>query len=99
MMPLARSDARRSRPVASDHGFLDLRSAPGGACCQGWLENHRHLAQVFIPMPQPRTDEQQLLLSTVRTFVEREVIPVAPQLERDDAYPFELVERMKEMGL
>jgi alkylation response protein AidB-like acyl-CoA dehydrogenase len=50
-------------------------------------------------MPQPRTDEQQLLLSTVRTFVEREVIPVAAQLERDDVYPFELVERMKEMGL
>jgi alkylation response protein AidB-like acyl-CoA dehydrogenase len=45
------------------------------------------------------TEDQQLLLQTVRTFVEREVLPVASRLEHEDAYPFELVERMKEMGL
>ncbi len=50
-------------------------------------------------MPQPLTEEQELLLSTIRSFVQREVIPQAPELEHDDTYPSELVERMKEMGL
>src|SRR5687768_15897309 len=43
--------------------------------------------------------DQQLLLSSVRSFIEKEVLPVASQLEHEDAYPFDLVERMKEMGL
>src|SRR5439155_13267705 len=51
------------------------------------------------PMPDQLTADQELLLSTVRSFVEREVLPVAPRLEHEDAYPFELVEQMKELGL
>jgi alkylation response protein AidB-like acyl-CoA dehydrogenase len=43
--------------------------------------------------------DQPLLLSSVRAFVEKEVLPVASQLEHEDAYPFDLVERMKDMGL
>ncbi|PYV14919.1 MAG: acyl-CoA dehydrogenase [Acidobacteria bacterium] len=50
-------------------------------------------------MPDQLTADQELLLSTVRSFVEREVLPVAPRLEHEDAYPFELVEQMKELGL
>jgi alkylation response protein AidB-like acyl-CoA dehydrogenase len=38
------------------------------------------------------------LVATVREFVDREVIPAAPALERDDVYPSELVERLGEMG-
>jgi alkylation response protein AidB-like acyl-CoA dehydrogenase len=37
-------------------------------------------------------------VATVREFVDREVIPAAPALERDDVYPSELVERLGEMG-
>src|SRR3972149_4628679 len=44
------------------------------------------------------TEEQKQIVSTVRDFVRREVIPVAGQLERENRYPFELVERMKELG-
>jgi alkylation response protein AidB-like acyl-CoA dehydrogenase len=45
------------------------------------------------------TEEQKLIVDTVREFVEREVIPVADDLEHDDEYPEKIVEQMKEMGL
>jgi alkylation response protein AidB-like acyl-CoA dehydrogenase len=46
-----------------------------------------------------RTDEQQLIVNTVREFVEREVLPVATEMEHRDEYPYSLVETMKELGL
>jgi alkylation response protein AidB-like acyl-CoA dehydrogenase len=48
---------------------------------------------------QTLTDEQQLILNTVRQFVEKEVIPVASAMEHGDEYPHALVSQMKEMGL
>ena len=44
-------------------------------------------------------EEEQLILATIRKFLEREVQPVASELEHRNEYPFELVERMKEIGL
>jgi alkylation response protein AidB-like acyl-CoA dehydrogenase len=43
--------------------------------------------------------EQELIVSTVRKFVENEVIPVASAMEHRDEYPHALVGQMKEMGL
>jgi alkylation response protein AidB-like acyl-CoA dehydrogenase len=48
---------------------------------------------------KPLTDEQQLILRTVRQFVDKEVIPVASAMEHRDEYPHALVAQMKEMGL
>lgn len=45
------------------------------------------------------TDVQQEILSTVRTFVDKEIIPHATALEHADAYPHDIVDGMKEMGL
>uniref|UniRef100_UPI00106F221A acyl-CoA dehydrogenase family protein n=2 Tax=unclassified Amycolatopsis TaxID=2618356 RepID=UPI00106F221A len=45
------------------------------------------------------SDVQQEILSTVRSFVDKEIIPHAQALEHADAYPAEIVEGMKEMGL
>jgi alkylation response protein AidB-like acyl-CoA dehydrogenase len=45
------------------------------------------------------TDVQSEILATVRSFVDKEVIPHAQELEHADAYPTEIVEGMKEMGL
>ncbi len=42
--------------------------------------------------------EQREIVATVREFVEREIIPVAPRLEHDDIFPDEIVERMKQLG-
>ncbi len=39
------------------------------------------------------------ILAAVRDFVEKEVIPAAPDLEHADAYPHALVARMKALGL
>ena len=44
-------------------------------------------------------DEQELILRTVRQFVDKEVIPVASAMEHRDEYPHALVAQMKEMGL
>jgi alkylation response protein AidB-like acyl-CoA dehydrogenase len=45
------------------------------------------------------TDEEQLILATVKTFLDREVAPVASEMEHRNEFPFELVERMKQIGL
>jgi alkylation response protein AidB-like acyl-CoA dehydrogenase len=45
------------------------------------------------------TEIQQEILSTVRTFVDKEIIPYATELEHKDEFPEAIVEGMKEMGL
>jgi alkylation response protein AidB-like acyl-CoA dehydrogenase len=45
------------------------------------------------------TDIQQDMLSAVRTFVDKEVLPVATGYEHRDEFPAELVDQMKDMGL
>ena len=45
------------------------------------------------------TDVQQEIVSNVRRFVDKEVIPVASQLEKADTYPTGIVDKMAEMGL
>ena len=45
------------------------------------------------------TDVQAEILSTVRSFVDKEILPHAQALEHSDSYPTEIVAGMKEMGL
>ncbi|MGA3153830.1 MAG: acyl-CoA dehydrogenase family protein [Streptosporangiaceae bacterium] len=45
------------------------------------------------------TDIQHDILATVRDFVDKEIIPVATELEHKDEYPAQIVEGMKELGL
>jgi len=45
------------------------------------------------------TDIQEDILATVRHFVDKEIIPHATKLEHEDAYPQDIVDGMKEMGL
>jgi alkylation response protein AidB-like acyl-CoA dehydrogenase len=42
---------------------------------------------------------QQHIVDGIRQFVEREIIPVASQLEHNDEYPTRIVEGMMELGL
>ena len=44
------------------------------------------------------TTEQREIVGMVRDFVEREIIPVAQQLDHDDEYPEQIVRHMKELG-
>src|SRR2546429_2781053 len=43
--------------------------------------------------------ERTEIVATIRDWVDREVIPVASEYEHADAYPGELVDAMKAMGL
>ncbi|MCC3777731.1 acyl-CoA dehydrogenase family protein [Streptomyces sp. UNOB3_S3] len=45
------------------------------------------------------TDVQREILATVREFVDKEIIPVATELEHRDEYPTRIVEGLKELGL
>jgi alkylation response protein AidB-like acyl-CoA dehydrogenase len=44
-------------------------------------------------------DQERIILDMVDRFLEKEVKPYAWQLEHDDEYPAEIVEKMKDMGL
>ena len=44
-------------------------------------------------------DDEDLILASIDRFLEREVAPYAHALEAEDAYPYEIVESMKELGL
>src|SRR5580658_7332065 len=45
------------------------------------------------------SEEQRLILRTVREFVDREVIPVASAMEHRDEYPHALADQMAKLGL
>jgi alkylation response protein AidB-like acyl-CoA dehydrogenase len=45
------------------------------------------------------TDVQQEILSTVRSFVNKEILPVATELEHRDEYPADIVEGLKDLGI
>ena len=45
------------------------------------------------------TDVQTEIVATVRDFVDKEILPVATELEHADEYPQQIVDGMKEMGL
>jgi len=45
------------------------------------------------------TDVQVHIVQAVREFVDREIIPVASELEHADEYPTAIVEQMKQMGI
>ncbi|GAA2734550.1 acyl-CoA dehydrogenase family protein [Actinocorallia aurantiaca] len=44
-------------------------------------------------------EEEKAVVATVREWVDREVKPVVRELEHADAYPEELIEQMKELGI
>src|SRR5436189_3908738 len=45
------------------------------------------------------SQEERSIVETVRGFVDREVRPVARELEHANTYPERLIERMKELGV
>jgi len=45
------------------------------------------------------SDEQRLLRDTVRDFARQEVAPVAEELDRTKAFPYEIVAKLAELGL
>jgi alkylation response protein AidB-like acyl-CoA dehydrogenase len=45
------------------------------------------------------TEDEAAIVALVREFVDRDVKPAVRDLEHADAYPEELIERMKQLGV
>jgi isovaleryl-CoA dehydrogenase len=45
------------------------------------------------------TEEQKMLRDTIRTFAEKEVAPLAYEIDRDERFPTESFNKLKDMGL
>lgn len=45
------------------------------------------------------SEEQRLFRTTLRDFADKEIMPVAQELERSGTYPTRIVERLRELGL
>ncbi|WP_329520272.1 acyl-CoA dehydrogenase family protein [Spirillospora sp. NBC_01491] len=45
------------------------------------------------------SDEQRVIVATVRAFVDKEILPVATELEHADEYPQAIVDGMRDLGL
>src|SRR6266704_4622684 len=43
--------------------------------------------------------ERQTIITEIRHFVDREVIPVAHNLEHSDTYPLDLIDKLKRLGV
>jgi alkylation response protein AidB-like acyl-CoA dehydrogenase len=56
---------------------------------------------IHSPLIMERTDDDVRgeIVEVVRRFVAKEVTPVASELERDDRFPTEIVDRMRALGL
>ncbi|MEA2405690.1 MAG: hypothetical protein QOE08_2337 [Thermoleophilaceae bacterium] len=46
-----------------------------------------------------QTDEQRAITEMVRQFVDEQVLPIAEEYDREDKFPDDVVEQMKELGL
>ena len=44
------------------------------------------------------TSDQQFFKETIRSFVDKEIRPVASELEKSGTYPTEIVEKMVDLG-
>ena len=45
------------------------------------------------------SEAEEVILASIDRFLERDVKPYVRKLEHDDAYPGDIVARMKELGL
>src|SRR4051812_50140414 len=49
--------------------------------------------------PLDKTDEQRAITEMVRQFADEQIIPNAEHFDHEDAFPEDIVEQMKELGL
>src|SRR6185369_870531 len=84
--------ARPGRPVRRIRGGRPRR--PSQTIVRGRISEMGRIAQT-----DGLTEVQADILSAVRTFVDKEILPYATELEHKDEFPAQIVEQMMEMGL
>ncbi|MCG8546141.1 MAG: acyl-CoA dehydrogenase family protein, partial [Alphaproteobacteria bacterium] len=52
-----------------------------------------------MTMAQTQDEQETIILDAIDRFLERDVKPYVMELEHNDTYPEEIVEKMKELGL
>src|SRR4030095_7312891 len=52
-----------------------------------------------IKMAYLLNEEEQLIIATIKKFLDNEVVPVASEMEHHNEYPEAIVEGMKQLGL
>jgi len=70
---------------------------PPGPQIMGYPEEDADMGR--LAQTEGLNDIQQEIVSTVRDYVDKEIIPYATELEHKDEFPDAIVEGMKEMGL
>ena len=53
----------------------------------------------FVFMTTSLNEEEQMLVDTVRAFIDRDVKPTVNEVEHANEYPEAWIEQMKEMGI
>lgn len=102
---------RQTQPVAEDR----LMQCGGAGCQRHRRGRVEHLTDLeFVevgaarhleiltygePMTSPLTDEESILVETVRLFVDREVKPTVRDVEHANTYPEAWIEQMKHLGI
>jgi alkylation response protein AidB-like acyl-CoA dehydrogenase len=79
----------------------EILGAPAGpeVRCTEKIRKGRNHAMGRLCQTDGLTEDQTEILKAVHDFVEREILPVATELEHRDEYPTEIVEGLKELGL
>ncbi|RBY89410.1 acyl-CoA dehydrogenase [Blastococcus sp. TF02A-30] len=88
---------------------IGLLRDSGVRCYPGVWATPAHPPACACSRPPPRrgeehavttlSTEEQAVVAAVREFVDRDVRPVARELEHADAYPEKLIEQMKQLGI
>src|SRR4029079_9078698 len=79
-------------PLRAGNHVYRRRAGPGRGVRKGWR-------MTKIAQTRALTEFQTEIVSNVRQFVDKEIIPHAQELEHADTYPQDIVDQMREMGL
>ena len=92
-MPLPAPRAGDVRAVHVDRGRDASRAATSSSSSRT-----RHLRSAVPTVVFDLPEEHEALRETVRDFAEREIAPVAGELDRTKAFPYEIVGKLGELG-
>src|SRR6202008_971572 len=77
-----------TRIPVSSHNATCWQGVESGVNAGGWLKVNRE-----------HNDEEDMLVATVRAFIDRDVKPTVRQVEHANTYPDAWIEQMKRIGI
>src|SRR5207249_209109 len=77
----------------------DLSASPGPSNLSTCIIGQSAKWRKIMNTPFDTNAERQAIITEIRRFVDREVIPVAHNLEHNDTYPLDLIDKLKRLGI